>query len=237
MATRSSCFTSGGAGRRDRLERPPRLVGGGDAGAASCRLRRDPRPPRSPPPPLAPLAARAPICTQRGQVGDLPVRELLLRRHLQVVVLVADRLDQQALLRVAGDDDGAGLAAVHHAGLRVEPQVALVLLGAVAWIAVLGQERPDGRLEELDGGGVGLGRLCRRVAAGRSRCRRDVGRGHHPREPAEVRSAPKQASDRATAEPDAFPDWRNGNGSRRRRVLPKLIRIGGIRSNGKSGDG
>src|SRR6185436_10041210 len=90
-------------------------------------------------------------------VGDLLLRELLLRRHLEVVVGPAQRLDQEALRGVARDDRGAGVAALQHPLARIEIEAALQLrrLRAVAGRAALRQNRPDLLLEELEALRVG----------------------------------------------------------------------------------
>src|SRR4051812_44714971 len=64
------------------------------------------------------------------QGGDLLVAELLvLGRHLQVLILIAHRLDQQALVRLARDRGRAALAAREDRLARVEPQLGLLLVG------------------------------------------------------------------------------------------------------------
>ena len=65
--------------------------------------------------------------------------------------MVADGLDEPGLLRVAGDEHGAGLAALEHAVARVEGEAALALLGrrAVALVATFGQHGADALLEEF----------------------------------------------------------------------------------------
>src|SRR5439155_26765203 len=62
---------------------------------------------------------------------------------------------EQALFRMAGHDGGTGFAAREHVAERIEAQAALRFLdvGAVALEALLGEHRPDLRLEELGGGG------------------------------------------------------------------------------------
>jgi hypothetical protein len=66
---------------------------------------------------------------------------------------VADGLDDQALVRLPGDEGRAEVAAGEQPGQRVHAQVAALLVGAVALEAVLGQDRPDFRLKELGRGG------------------------------------------------------------------------------------
>ena len=87
-----------------------------------------------------------------GQPVDGLLRKLRLGRHLQVVVVVRNRLNQAAGLRIAGDDRRAGVAALAEALAGVEQQFALGLAGlfAVALVAVLHQQRADVVLEKLD---------------------------------------------------------------------------------------
>jgi hypothetical protein len=93
----------------------------------------------------------------RFEVRDLRIGQLLVRRHLEFFVLVTDGLDQPALVGIAEDNAGPGVAALEQAGARVEQQVRLQLVGfrAVALVAALDEERADYFLEELDAGGIG----------------------------------------------------------------------------------
>ena len=61
-------------------------------------------------------------------------------------------LDEQALVRLAGNDRRAALAPFAKALPRIEPQLALQLLGAgrVALVAIGDQHRADVLLEEVD---------------------------------------------------------------------------------------
>src|SRR5262249_27721164 len=83
-------------------------------------------------------------------VGDLVGAQLAARRHLQIAILVAYRLEKEALLRRARDDGGSALAALQEPGTAVQPQFRLRLLHAVAFVAVFREERADFLLEELD---------------------------------------------------------------------------------------
>ena len=112
------------------------------------------------------------------EVGDHRVGQLLLRRHLEVLILVVDRLDEQTFLRIARDDRRPQVAPLAHPCARVEEQVAAQLLGlgGMALVALLDQDRPDSRFEEGDalrcrrllrGGGRGLLRLDPFIVRGR----------------------------------------------------------------------
>ena len=84
------------------------------------------------------------------------------------------RLDQPALVDIAGDDHRTAIAALDDAGLRIEQQLALELpgLGRMTFKTALGQDRANVRLEKLCvffGEGRGLGR----VLVGGSRGGRD----------------------------------------------------------------
>ena len=93
------------------------------------------------------------------------------RRHL--VAGVVDRLDEQAPAGLAGNDRGAAVAPGQHQVAVVEPQVARLLVRAVAFEAVGGQQRSDGLLELLDlGRGEARFRLGRRAVSPRAAKRR-----------------------------------------------------------------
>ena len=102
--------------------------------------------------------------------GDLVVAELPTRGHLEFARL-ADRLDQEAPVRVPGIDRRAGLSPFQGRLPGVEPKPPLLLLGAVAWAALLDQERADFLLE-------GVGVLGRRPGDGP----REAGQERHDRE-------------------------------------------------------
>ena len=86
------------------------------------------------------------------QSFDLAPAQPALGRHLQVRIFVADRLDEAALLRLAGDDDRPALAALDPALPAVEEQPPLEPLrpGRVTAVALAHQERPDLALEEIE---------------------------------------------------------------------------------------
>ena len=86
------------------------------------------------------------------EVGDLRRRERLFRRHLELLVPMPDALDEQRVVGFAGHDGRTGFAALGPAVARVEAQAALGLLraGAVALVAMLGEQRPNAFLEECD---------------------------------------------------------------------------------------
>ena len=93
--------------------------------------------------------------------GDLVGAELLvLRRHLEVRVGVADGFDEQAFLHVARHDGGAGVAALEDGGGGIQREAALELLRLMA-VALEARAREDGLhrlLVEREVGGGGLGR-------------------------------------------------------------------------------
>ena len=88
----------------------------------------------------------APSETHRVRTSILPGLQLAGRGHLGP--LVVDRLDQQALGRLARHQRRTRVAALEDRLERVEPQPALLLGRRVAGIAALDQERPDVLLEE-----------------------------------------------------------------------------------------
>jgi hypothetical protein len=89
------------------------------------------------------------------QVGHLPGGQLLLGGHLQIGVLVADGLDEQAFFGVAGDEGGAGFSTLKKRLARIEAELAFDLLaGAVTFITVIDEDRADALFEEFEGLGV-----------------------------------------------------------------------------------
>ena len=93
------------------------------------------------------------------EVGDLGIRQFLFG-HLEVVVDVPHRADEQALLGMAGNDGRTGGAALEQPGPRIEIEFAANLLraGGMAFVAMLDEEGADSLLEERDA----LGRWVRR---------------------------------------------------------------------------
>ncbi len=134
----SARFTAGGGGLLRRPERPelPPLR------EIDRRTRRDARRP-------GPGVGRAHL-DPGLEVGDDGVGELRLGGHAKLVVAVADRPDEQALVGVAGHDRGAGVAPEAEGLPAVEPEPAPQLLGRarVALSALRRQDGPDLRLEE-----------------------------------------------------------------------------------------
>ena len=72
----------------------------------------------------------------------------LRRRHFQILVLMAHRLEQQTLHRLPRNHRVARLPALHQPRARVQPQPALLLFRAVALHAVLMQHGPDARFKK-----------------------------------------------------------------------------------------
>ncbi len=88
---------------------------------------------------------------------DLRVSQLALGGHFHVGVGVADRLDQQALVGIAGLDRGAAIAAFRPSLARVEEQVAFDLFAffGVAFVTPFHEEWPDAFFEEVQVGSGG----------------------------------------------------------------------------------
>ena len=112
---------------------------------------------------------RARIGRAHAHPGDeivhLRRRELSLGRHPHVGLSVAHRLDEQALLGIAGDDGRAADAALFPAASPVEgqPDLRRAARRAVALVAVVGEDRPDLAFEELE---LILRRRLRRARGG-----------------------------------------------------------------------
>lgn len=85
----------------------------------------------------------------------------MLRRHLQILVHIAQCLDELTRLGLTRRYDRATLAATVPTGPRVETQLDILLLLAVAFEAALHEQRANLRLEE--GNPVCLGSLRHRA--------------------------------------------------------------------------
>ncbi len=111
-------------------------------------------------------------CGPGRAVGD-PTREVrdglaaqpLLRRHLDLVVGPADRLDDQALIGFAGDHCRPTIAALEECLSADDRQSAAGLLAPVARKALGRQDGPDLQFEEGIGPLVGPSRADRREHA------------------------------------------------------------------------
>ena len=91
-----------------------------------------------------------------GEVGDLRVSEFFaLGGHLELVVFVTDRGEEEATRRLAGDEGRAGVAAGKEGGGGVEEETALDAVGivAVALVTMLDQDGADLVFEKLEVGG------------------------------------------------------------------------------------
>ncbi len=66
--------------------------------------------------------------------------------HPQAVVM--DGLDQEALIKFAWHHRRAAISAFEHEGSRIEPQAALLGVGAVTFLAMFGEHRADLQLKE-----------------------------------------------------------------------------------------
>ena len=86
--------------------------------------------------------------------GDLFLQELVLGGHLAVCFQMADQLEEEALLRIAGDEGGAVLAAHQGRLAGVQAELALLLLFAVAAHAGILKHRPNPFLEVRFRGGL-----------------------------------------------------------------------------------
>ena len=90
------------------------------------------------------------------EVRDLLVREFALGRHAKIFVPITHGLDERAVVEIARHHSRTAVAAARPAIAVVEPQAALgFLLGAVAFVAMLGEERPDAFFKKLEARGIG----------------------------------------------------------------------------------
>ena len=107
----------------------------------------------------------------RFEVLHLGRGERLLRRHLQVRVVLVDRGDEAAGLGPADDNGGSVVAALEQTIARVEQQAAFGLagFGAVAFVAGGDEDGADAILEKLQAFSGG------RVVCARGRERQEAG--------------------------------------------------------------
>ena len=77
-----------------------------------------------------------------GERRDVGIGELrrFFRHH--VFRLVADAFDERAFRRIADDDDRPAVGSLQHRLARIEPQIALLLFRAVAFVAMLREHGP-----------------------------------------------------------------------------------------------
>ena len=117
----------------------------------------------------------APMRTHGDEIVHLRVGELSPGGICRIGIGVANRPDQRALVRVAGHERRARVAAALPAALPVElePAAGRAASPAVAAVAVVGEDRPDPALEEIEliARQRGAGRLWRRAAVTRPRAR------------------------------------------------------------------
>ena len=94
-----------------------------------------------------------------GQVGHRRLGQSSLGRHLQLIAVVLDRLQQQTLLRLSGVDRRSRLTPATDAVGVVQPQFTTKFLrvGRVAFVTVRDEQRTDSFLEELQPRVIGRG--------------------------------------------------------------------------------
>src|SRR5262249_46121863 len=86
------------------------------------------------------------------EISNLFLRKFApFRRHLKILVGIADGFDQQAFSGITGNDCRAGIAALENALLCVQKQTAFDLfrVATVARVAMIHEYRPDFFLEEF----------------------------------------------------------------------------------------
>ena len=110
-------------------------------------------------------APGSPLANPAGQQVDLPARQFLARidrRHPESFLLGGDSPDELALFRVSGDDGPMARVQPPQGGiLEVEAQSghALVLIGPVAGVAVVGEDGTNVAVEVERRAFLGSGRL------------------------------------------------------------------------------
>ena len=88
------------------------------------------------------------------EVSDRALRQRLVRRHLEILVRVANRANQQARVGITGNDRRTALAALEKRRARVEKKSALRLLRAsrMTSVALLCEQGTNVRLEVVESG-------------------------------------------------------------------------------------
>ncbi len=89
-----------------------------------------------------------------GEEGDFLRRERLVGGHRFLGITAVDPRDEFALGRLAGDDHSAEVAPLESAMPHIEPQAALLRVGAVA-VAALGDKQRTNLALEVDRVGSG----------------------------------------------------------------------------------
>src|SRR5262245_41024829 len=89
------------------------------------------------------------------QSCDLLIFKLAAGRHFQVVVRIADSLNEQAAVWVAIRNRAAAIATAANATCAVQGKATLLLFFTVALVAVLGQQRANLLFKKLKTGNVG----------------------------------------------------------------------------------
>jgi hypothetical protein len=112
------------------------------------------------------------------EVVDDAAGELVLGRHLEVVIGVADGLDKQALVGVAGDERSAGVTALEQCGAAVDAEVVGSLVAAVAVEALVHQHGADAGFEV--GLGVAMARLDGVRSDSREQSHKEAGEQNSP---------------------------------------------------------
>ena len=102
------------------------------------------------------------------EVGDLRGAELVLGRHLEFLVRITHGADEEAVVGLARHERGTGFAALEQRRAGVEAETRTEFLGrggAVAFVAMLDQQRADFLFKKLEGFGCGGCRQLRRGGA------------------------------------------------------------------------
>jgi hypothetical protein len=87
-----------------------------------------------------------------GKIRDDRLGELRpILGHSRIGVRVSDAFEEKALPRVPRDDGRTRFPTVEKSVPKIHPQAALLLLGPVAFVALVGEDGANPLLEEFDG--------------------------------------------------------------------------------------
>jgi hypothetical protein len=87
-----------------------------------------------------------------GKIRDDGLGELRsILGHSRIKICVSDAFEEKALPGVSRDDGGTRFAAFEKPVAKIHPQAALLLLGPVAFVALVGEDGANALLEEFDG--------------------------------------------------------------------------------------
>jgi hypothetical protein len=87
-----------------------------------------------------------------GKISDDEIREMRpILGHPGIRICVSDAFEQKALARVPRDDGRTRFPAFEKPVAKIHPQAALLLLGPVAFVALVGEDGSNALFKEFNG--------------------------------------------------------------------------------------